>query len=331
MRATLDRALLALENEKTVGVRAEAAEVICELAFDAPIERRPEFVAIVPRLLADTQEEVRCAGLALAAEVLAPVEAKEVLARHLTDVTPRVRVEAAGRLADLALPESRGALAAALQDTSLAVRFEAARGMVALEHSAGFDVLVEALSDPELRFRAASALAQLGKKEALEPLRKVFRGWFLPHFDRTQLAGALARLGDTEGVEHLFKRLTKRWAMDRPMAVELLGEVRAAGAKEKLLQILADKDDTARGTAARSLGRLGDLTAEPPLTALIQDATITDDLKLDAAEGLLLLGTDSARDRVKATKLADPEAAAELAAMIREYDEPQLRTPKGPA
>jgi HEAT repeat protein len=115
------------------------------------------------------------------------------------------------------------------------------------------------------------------------------------------------------------------------MAVELLGEVRANGAKEKLLQILADKDDTARGTAARSLGRLGDLTAEPPLTALIQDATISDDLKLDAAEGLLLLGTDSARERVKATRLVDPDAAAELVAMIREYEEPQLRTQKGPA
>lgn len=321
MIAELDRALVTLENEKNIAIRAEVADAICELAFEAAPETRPEFGPAVVRLLADKQDEVRCAGLALASEVLAPIEARDVLTRHLTDSVVRVRVEAAGRLADLALPESRGALAAALQDASLAVRFEAARGMVALEHAAGFDVLVEALQDPELRYRAAGALAQLGKKEALEPLRKAFRGWFVPAFDRTQLAGALAVLGDSEGLEHLYKRLTKKFAMDRPMAVELLGEVKPPDAKPKLLQILLDRDDPVRGTAARALGRLGDLTAEPPLTALLGDTTVSDDLRLDAAEGLLLLGSESGREKVKATTLKDAEAAAELAVMIREYED----------
>ncbi|MFT3709368.1 MAG: HEAT repeat domain-containing protein [Archangium sp.] len=321
MNAALERALVTLENEKNIAIRAEVADSICELAFEAPVEARPEFGPAVVRLLADKQDEVRCAGLALASEVLAPIEARDVLSRHLNDAVARVRVEAAGRLADLALPESRGALAAALNDQSLAVRFEAARGMVALEHAAGFEVLVEALQDPELRYRAAAALAQLGKKEAVEPLRKAFRGWFMPAFDRTQMAGALAVLGDSEGLEHLYKRLGKKFAIDRPMAVELLGEVKPPDAKARLLQILVDRDDPARGTSARALGRLGDLTAEPPLTALLNDTTVIDDVRLDAAEGLLLLGSDSARERVKATKLADKEAAAELDVMIREYED----------
>ena len=107
--------------------------------------------------------------------------------------------------------------------------------------------------------------------------------------------------------------------MDRPMAVELLGEVRAPGAKEHLLEILKDPKDPARGTAARSLGRLGDLTAETALGALLSETAAPDDLRLDAAEGLLLLGSESARDRVKALQLKDHEASAELAAMIREY------------
>ncbi len=322
LRANLDLALLTLEREKNAAVRAEAADSLCELAFDAPPELRPDFAPAVVRLLADTQDEVRCGGLALAAEVLAPVEAKEILIRHLGDQVVRVRVEAAGRLADLALPESRGALAAALQDPSLSVRFEAARGMVALDHSAGMDVLIEALEDADLRFRAAAALAQLGKKEALPALKRVFSGWFVPAFDKTQIAGALAVLGDADGLEHLFKRAGRKWSMDRAMAVELLGEVKAPGAKTRLLEILADPDDAARGTAARSLGRLGDLTAEPPLTALLRDTTATDDLRLDAAEGLLLLGTDSARQVVGALTLADPAAVAELTAMIREYAAP---------
>lgn len=329
-RSELDRLLLRLENEKNAAVRAETAEALCELAFESPPEQRPDFAPVVVRLLADQQDEVRCGGLALAGEVLAPVEARELLARHLSDPVTRVRVEACGRLADLALPESRGALAGALQDAALQVRFEAARGMVALEHAAGFDVLVEALGTTELRFRAAAALAQLGKKEALEPLRKAFKGWFVPDFDRTQLAGALAVLGDAEGVEHLYKRIGKRWAIDRPMAVELLGEVRPTGAKDKLLQILGDRDDSARGTAARALGRLGDLTAEPRLTALLGDATVSDDVRLDAAEGLLMLGTESGRQLVKSLSFKDPQATAELQAMIREYDDPDALRKRAP-
>ncbi len=322
LRAQLDLALLALERGQGPGPRAEAADTLCELAFDAAPEDRPDFAPAVVRLLADKQDEVRCAGLALASEVLAPVEAKEILIRHLADPVVRVRVEAAGRLADLAVPESRGSLAAALQDPSLAVRFEAARGMVALEHASGLEVLVEALDDADLRFRAAAALAQLGSKEALAPLQRAFSSWFLPAFDRTQIAGALASLGDADGVAHLFKRAGRRWSMDRAMAVELLGEVKAPGAKDRLLEIVADPDDPARGTAARALGRLADLTAEPKLVALLGDTTATDDLRLDAAEGLLLLGSDSARASVDTLKLQDPAASAELAAMIREYAAP---------
>lgn len=314
-----DAALLALEREASPGARAEAADTLCDLAFDAPADRRGEFAPDVVRLLADAQDEVRCAGLALATEVLSANEAKDVLVRHLSDKVTRVRVEAAGRLADLALPEARGALAAALQDASLAVRFEAARGMVALEHAAGLEVLIEALDDGDLRFRAASALAQLKSQQAVPALKRAFSSWFVPPFDKTQLAGALATMGDAEAIAHLFKRAGRKWTMDRAMAVELLGEVKAPGALERLLEILADADDPARGAAARALGRLGDPAAETPLAGLLRASDVIDDVKLDAAEGLLLLQTPSAHAHVMGLQLADPQAAEELAAMLREY------------
>jgi HEAT repeat protein len=164
IRANRDLALMTLERETRADIRAEAADALCDLAFDAPREMRAEFEPAVVRLLADKQEEVRCGGLALATEVLSPDEAKEILIRHLNDKETRVRVEAAGRLADLAIPETRGALAAAMQDEALGVRFEAARGMAALGHPSGLDVLLEALDDVDLRYRAASALAQLGNR-----------------------------------------------------------------------------------------------------------------------------------------------------------------------
>lgn len=317
-RSERDAALLVLEREASEAARTEAADTLCDSAYEAPRELREELAPAVQRLLADRQPEVRCAGLALAAEILPPPEAKEVLIRHLQGQPARVRVEAAGRLADLALPDARGALAAALQDDSFPVRFEAARGMVALHHPAGLDVLLEALQDGDLRFRAAGALAQLGSKDAIAPLKKAFRGWFVPAFDRTQFAGALAQLGEPEGVAHLFKRAGKRWSMDCAMAIELLGEVRAPGARERLTAILSDRADTCRGAAARALGRLGDATVTPLLVAALDEPGLSDDVRLDVAEGLLRLGAPDLRQKLEAQRFEDPESRAELEAMLRE-------------
>lgn len=318
-QAVRERALLTLEREKSAAIRAEAAEAICDAAADAPTDARPDFAADVVRLLNDTQDEVRCAGLALAAEVLPVPEARDLLVRNIGDKAHRVRVEAVGRLADLALPETRGAFAAALEDDLFPVRFEAARGMVALQHSAGLETLLTALDDPDLRFRAAAALAQLGNKEALPKLKKAFHGWFLPAFDKTQLAGALARLGDAEGAEHLFKRASKGWSMDRAMAIELLGEVKAPGAKDRLLAILRDADDDCRGAAARGLGRLGEPGAFDALAAALDEKLTPDDVKLDVAEGLLRLDAAKARERLATVSFGDDESKAELVAMLKEF------------
>jgi HEAT repeat protein len=317
-RAVRERALLTLERESSSAVRAEAAEAICDAAADAPDEALADFAPDVVRLLTDTQVEVRCAGLALAAEVLPPAEARDVLVRHLTEPAHRVRVEAVGRLADLALPEARGALAAALEDELFPVRFEAARGMVALKHSAGLETLLRALDDADLRFRAAAALAELGNRDAIPALKRVFKGWFLPAFDKTQLAGALARLGDADGIDHLFKRAAKGWSMDRAMAIELLGEVKAPGAKERLLQILAAKEDDCRGAAARGLGRLGDVSTFSVLEPVLREPLVPDDVRLDVAEGLLRLDPARARTALSTIRLEADDARAELADMMKE-------------
>jgi HEAT repeat protein len=317
-RAERDALLVSLEREGRPSVRAELAESLCDVAYETPAKERVEFAPVVVRLLADQQPEVRCAGLAMSAEILPPEESKDILVRHLADGTPRVRVEAAGRLADLALPDSRGALAAALEDASSNVRFEAARGMAALHHNAGLPVLTLALQDPELRFRAAAALAQLKNPEAVPALKKAFGSWFMPAFDRTQLAGALATFGDADAVEHLFKRAGKRWSMDRAMALELLGEVKAPGAKVRLLEVLGDRDDQSRGAAARGLGRLGDVSVEGTLAALLDEPGMPDDVRLDVAERLLVLKTPGARAVVERLHFDDPEARAELATMLEE-------------
>lgn len=316
-RAERDVLLLRLQSERSEKVRAEVAEALCDLALDVPAGDRGELTPAMVQLLNDPQVDLRCAGLALATELLPPAEAQELLERHLSGQEPRVRVEAVGRLADLRRPEARGALAAVLEDTSELVRFEAARGMAALQHPAGLEVLLDALDDSELRFRAAAALAQLGSPDAVPRLKKVFEKWLLPAFDRTQVAGALARLKDPDGIAWLFKRAGRSWSMDRAMAIELLGEVQAPGARDRLEAIVKDPKDDARGAAARALGRLKDPAAEAVLLEELERAT-DDELKLDLAEGLLRLGTPAGRAQLATLRFDAREAQEELHAMLEE-------------
>lgn len=318
-RAEREQALLVLEREKRRPARAEAAELLYHLVDEDP-SRAPEFSAALARLLADEQGEVRRAGVGLLTLVLPAEEVPDALMARMKDADIGVRLEAVGRLADLALPQTRGALASALEDPIPEIRFEAARGMASLKHGAGLDVLVQALDVEMLRFRALGALAELGDARALPAVKKLFGRWLLPAFEKTQAAGVLAKLGDAEGAQYLLKRTQKKWSTDRALAVELLGEVKAAGALERLRTIVHDPQDPGRGAAARGLGRLGDAQALPWLVALLEDTSAPEDFRLDAADGLWRLGLPEGRERVRAAvpTFTSPEARAELADLVHE-------------
>jgi HEAT repeat protein len=318
-RAERDRALLALERESRPQGRAEAAQLLLQLAAE-DAERAPEFAQVLVRLLADAQVEVRRAGLGLATLVLPAEELVDLLTARLTDAEVGIRLEATGRIADLALPELRGALARMLEDPIPEIRFEAARGMAALKHSAGLEVLLEALDNDLLRFRALGSLAELGDTRALPAVKRLFGRWLLPAFDRTQAAGVLARLGEAEGAEFLLKRTQKKWSADRALAVELCGEVKAPGALERLHAILEDPKDPCRGAAARGLGRLGDPKALPWLLTLLEDTGAPEDFRLDAADGVWRLGLPEGQARVRAaaSTFSSAEAREELAELLQE-------------
>ncbi len=149
-----------------------------------------------------------------------------------------------------------------------------------------------------------------------EELRKVLRGWFVHPFEPTRAAGELAMSGDAEGVAHLYKRVRKSFALDRPMAVEFLGELKTPEARAELLKILDTPKDLARGTAARALGLHGGDDVKAKLLALLGDATVSENFKLDVAEGLLRLGERSA---VQALRLDDATEQSELEKMLAEY------------
>ncbi|NMO21199.1 HEAT repeat domain-containing protein [Pyxidicoccus fallax] len=318
-RAERDRALLTLEREKRPVYRAEAAELLFQLAADGP-GREADFLEVLPRLLADKQPEVRRAGVRLVSVVVPEDEQPGVLLSRLRDEEWMVRLEATGRLADLHRQELRGALASMLEDPLPEVRFEAARGIAGLGHPAGLDVLLDALDSDLLRFRALGALGQLEDPRALHAVKRVFRKWLLPAFDKTQAAGVLAQLGDAEGGAYLLQRTRKKWSTDRALAVELCGAVKVPGALERLKEILDDPKDSCRGSAARGLGRLGDARALPWLLALLEDRSAEEDFRLDAADALWRLGLPEGRERVRAAipTFSSPEGRMELEELLQE-------------
>jgi HEAT repeat protein len=272
-------------------------------------------------LLADGDAEVRRAGVALLAlQPGAPEDLAARLGPALGDTSASVRLEAVGQLADAASADLRPVLAAALADPAFVVRFEAARGLAALRHPAGLDVLAEGLDHATLRFRAIGALAELADPRALPPLRRLFDRWLINAFERTHAAGALALLGDPDGGRHLLARLQRRAALDRPLAAELCGEARVAEAEEPLLAILADPADRTRGAAARALGRLHSERAGPLLETLLADGSLEEEIRLDAAEGLVFLRGAGARAALAATadSLPSTEGRDELRALLEE-------------
>lgn len=318
-------ALLAqLEPGASPQALAGAARALVEAASSGEASA-DELRPALPGLLAHASADVRRAATAVASLVLEGAAREEAVRPRLKDEDAGVRLEAAGRLADLGDPALRGALVAMLEDPAFEVRFEAARGVASLGHPAGLDVLLQALELAALRFRALGAVGELGEagaQRALPAVQRLFGKWLLPDFERTQAAGVLARLGDPRGAEHLLARTRKRWSPDRALAAELLGEVRAPGALERLTQMVQDPQDASRGAAARGLGRLGDARALPTLAALLADAQTPEDFRHDAAEGLCLLGLPEARALVeRALPGFSAEVQAELQLALEEAQE----------
>ena len=316
-RAVLEAALRGLasqsEEERVSAVRA----LLPHGGTDA---HRDELVAVLPGVLADTSPRVRRLALVLATGLLSADELVPVATRFVQDPDAGVRVEAVAVLGELCRPESRGALAAALEDDDGEVRFEAACGMAGLQHPAGLEALVDSLDVAAWRFRALGCLAMLGDARALPAVQALSRKFFLPAFDRTQAMGVALKLGDDSAARHLFERSRKRWGPDRAYALELLGELKPEGATDRLLEVLADAKDKCRGAAARALGRHGGEGVGERLLALFRDASLPEGLRLDAAEGLLLLGDPRWREQVSGGVDGFPgdEARQELKALLEE-------------
>src|SRR5262249_50435932 len=183
-----------------------------------------------------------------------------------------------------------------------------------LRDPAALSELTIALHDDHRRQEALSALMSLGDAAALPEIARLFEDESLGDFDRTLVAAAMARFGHARGGAHLVERIEKS-GDDRPIAAEWAGRLGVQEAAHALNELADEEDDPARGAAMRALGRLKAAGAEERLLKVAGSDDFSDDLRMDAAEGLAEIGTPRALESLK--KLAEGEPP-ELAQLCRE-------------
>jgi HEAT repeat protein len=121
----------------------------------------------------------------------------------------------------------------------------------------------------------------------------------------------MARFGDARGGAHLISRIETA-ADDRPIAAEWAGRLGVQEAIPTLSELADSEGDAAQGAAIRALGRLKAPGAEERLLRLVADPDAPEDLRMDAAEGLAELATPAALDLLKQLAQGEPSELSQL-------------------
>ncbi len=135
-----------------------------------------------------------------------------------------------------------------------------------------FSILVEQIHrDSAVQFDAIDVLAEMGDKDAIEPLFGLMQSATFPPLAR-RAARALAKLGD-EGVARLIHQMLEdSSAFQRSVAAYGLGEAKDNKSLKALIKALGDNESAVRKEAAASLGgQRREQLAVDPLIALLHD------------------------------------------------------------
>lgn len=220
--------------------------------------------------------------------------------------------QAAGNLGEAGRPVLRRLV----QDSAFAVRLEAALSLADLGDAAGIDALIQGLTESTLRFEVLQALQALGDARAREPVRRFFKRFFTPGFERTAAAGVLAKLGEGEGRDFLVAKIAKGKGDELGLAIEVAGDLKLDAAREGLWRIARQPGQPFRGAALRALGMLGDGSALEPASRALLDEAEDAEVRMDAAESLMHLATPRALEILEEASRAVSEG--EVAAVVRE-------------
>ena len=273
--------------------------------------------SLAPRLsdlLADVEPLVRVAALSGVRMLRNPenlAKCQSAVLALLADPVPQVRTAAVWSAVRIPGETARAQVRAALGSEEESMRFAAACALSDAHDAAALPELTAALQDEHRRQEALSAIMSLGDAAAVPEVGKLFEQESLGDFDRTLAAAALARFGDARGGAHLISRIESD-ADDRPIAAEWAGRLGVQEAIPVLTEVAESEGDAAQGAAIRALGRLKAPGAEERLLRLAGDPDVTEDLRMDAAEGLAELATPAALELLRTLAAAAPDELQQL-------------------
>jgi HEAT repeat protein len=114
---------------------------------------------------------------------------------------------------------------------------------------------------------------------------------------RGEAARALGQLGDPRAIPHLIEMRHDPEEIVRMCVMDALGRLNATAAEDALCEGLTDAAPIVREAAAEALGRMGVVDAIPLLRKTV-DSDPHPEVRLYAVESLVVLGDETARDRV---------------------------------
>lgn len=295
-------------------LRVDGARALLERWRGGDVEAATAIAPRLAELLDDDEPLVRLAALGgvrmlRKPENLAACESGVVAL--LADPVAQVRTAAVWSALRIPGEAARTQVRALLDSTEEPMRFAAACALSDVHDPAALPELTAALRDDHRRQEALSALMSLGDAAALPEIAKLFEKESLGDFDRTLVAAAMARFGDARGGEHLVTRI-ERECDDRPIAAEWAGRLGVSAAVPALTELADAEGDPARGAAMRALGRLKAPDAEERLLNIAASEDFSDDLRMDAAEGLAELGSEKALSLLKELAAKEPSELTQL-------------------
>jgi cyclophilin family peptidyl-prolyl cis-trans isomerase len=291
-------------------------------------------------LVADTDPGIRRrAALAIGRVGLA--EGVEALIPLLLDADPDVRQTAAFGLGLLREAAATDALRAALDDTDPVVRGRAAEalgsigakdaasdiGRLAADYARHPAVAAMQPDDeaPPIAGEAEAfrlALYALVRLGAYEPLAAATLDGGVPVSDWWPVAYAFQRIGDPRAQGPLIHLLRSNGKYTKSFAARGLGALRETAAVDALVPLASPGQAPLEVvvSAVRALAQIGDPRGVAPLTALVRDARIDPNIRLEAVTALGTLRAaealpyveDYATDRWPAMRIAALRAAAAI-------------------
>lgn len=216
------------------------ATVIAHLGDEIPLCREAATIALgqlgpsggdsawqaLTQALASREPEVRFQAIASLAELDA-ARAAPLVAPLLTDSDGKIRAQVAAALGDAGDRAYADRLAALLDDAD-EVRHEAALALARLGDRRAIPSLLAALRRADRAFDAATALANLDAArdpETREILAREMSRTFGDALVKVRAAEALARAGDTRGLDHLRKAERARRQDVRGLAQSVLSNL----------------------------------------------------------------------------------------------------------